>query len=55
MQEVSLEALGGAWTLAAAVTSLFSGAIVYRLSRRSLLIRFHSGSAVLSLALFAVA
>jgi len=54
-QAISLAALGGAWTLAGAVTSLFSGAIVDRFNRRSLLIWFHGALAAISLALFAVA
>jgi len=54
-QAVSLAALGGAWTLASAVTDLVSGTIVDRFNRRSILIWFQGALGLLSIALFVVA
>ena len=54
-QAVSLAGLGGAWTLAGAVTSLFSGLIVDRFNRRDVMILFQTALGLLSIALFVVA
>ena len=52
---VTLAGLGGAWTLAGAVTSLFSGLIVDRFNRRNVMILFQSALGLLSIALAVLA
>ncbi|MBU0595715.1 MFS transporter [Candidatus Bipolaricaulota bacterium] len=51
---ISLGALGGAWTFAMAVSSLLSGVIVDRLSRRSLIIVLHLILGAVSLGVYAL-